>query len=151
MNKEIDLESAEIHPNFDSEDADQFPQNENVDAEQAALESGVTSIEESTDGDEEDFLDEPSRTRSRKRRKLFCFNCNRPEGHFYFYQDRWYYSFLVGLTFGLIKILGPFQCQCCGSKRWMIANWLNPGFLEVQSRLNKKSSSSKRKKKKSRR
>ena len=77
------------------------------------------------DGFEQEFADDSGKRRSRKRRKLFCFHCNRPEGHFLSAQYRWYYSFAVGMTFGLVKIIGPYQCQCCGAKRLMFANWLN--------------------------
>ncbi len=69
-----------------------------------------------------------SSTSSRARRRMHCFECNRKEGHFLASQRRWFYSFLLGLTFGLIKIVGPYQCQCCGSKRLMMFNQLNPRF-----------------------
>ena len=59
------------------------------------------------------------RPASRKRVGIFCFNCNRREGHFLHRENRWYYSYLIGLTFGLIKIIGPLQCQCCGARRLM--------------------------------
>ncbi len=70
------------------------------------------------ENDEFDDVNDRSnqRSASRKRIGLFCFNCNRLEGHFLHRQNRWYYSYLIGLTFGLIKIIGPYQCQCCGAQ-----------------------------------
>lgn len=65
---------------------------------------------------------------SRSRRRLYCFECNRDETHSLLAQRRWFYSFLLGLTFGTINIIGPYQCQCCGAKRLMCANSLNPRF-----------------------
>lgn len=69
------------------------------------------------------------KTSSRVRRRLHCFQCNRIEGHFLGAQSRWFYSFLLGLTFGLVKLFGPYQCQCCGGKRLMFSNSLNPRYL----------------------
>ena len=83
------------------------------------------------DPHEEFEYDEPEfRIRApRKRIGIFCFNCNRREGHFLYRQNSWYYSYLIGLTFGLIKIIGPYQCQCCGARRFMCADWLHSRYL----------------------
>lgn len=67
-------------------------------------------------------------TTSRSRRRLRCFECNRTEGHFLVPQGRWFYSYLLGLTFGAVTVLGPYQCQCCGAKRLMSINRLNPRY-----------------------
>ncbi len=59
---------------------------------------------------------------------LFCFHCNRPEWHVRASVYRWGYLFLVGLTFGLIKYIGPYYCKCCGHPRLMWSNNTNPRF-----------------------
>lgn len=66
----------------------------------------------------------PSGSRS-KRRKLICFACNRMEGHFLVAGRRWFFSFLLGLSFGLVLVFGPYRCQCCGTDRWMAFDSLN--------------------------
>jgi hypothetical protein len=69
-----------------------------------------------------------SQTRSRNRRSLMCFECNRPEGHFLVSGRRWFFSFLLGLTFGGILLVGPYKCQCCGSSRLMYFDSMNPRY-----------------------
>ena len=69
-----------------------------------------------------------SKKSSRSRQVMMCFECNRKEGHFLASQNRWFYSYLIGMTLGLIFLVGPYQCQCCGSKRLMIHNMLNPKY-----------------------
>lgn len=78
------------------------------------------------------------RSESRPRKRLHCFNCNRNEGHYLALKSRWFYSYLLGLTFGLISFIGPFRCQCCGEKRLLATNrfhprtWLNsPSFQKI--------------------
>jgi hypothetical protein len=66
-----------------------------------------------------------SRKRSRKRR-LVCFHCNRSEGHSNPYLGSWFYSYFIGATFGLITLIGPFRCQCCGKQRTLFKDWLHP-------------------------
>lgn len=104
--------------------------------------------DEQYDDEDDDFEDDvvhsPRVKRSRRRKGLFCFNCNRKEGHFLAKQHRWYYSYLVGLTFGLIKFVGPFQCQCCGSNRLMNTNSTNLRFWWRNFSNDVKSSSSRR-------
>ena len=75
-----------------------------------------------------------SRSSSRSRRRLFCFQCNRPEGHFLASERRWFYSFLLGLTFGIINLFGPYRCQCCGAVRMMAFNAINPRYWFRTSR-----------------
>jgi hypothetical protein len=65
------------------------------------------------------------RTSKRNKVWMMCFQCNRPEGHHIHAKSRWFYSLAVGLTFGLILLVGPYQCQCCGSPRLMAHNKLN--------------------------
>ena len=89
--------------------------------------------DDSADDLDEDFEDELAseigRRQSRKRKGMYCFHCHRQEGHFLASGSRWYYSFLIGMTFGLIRLVGPFQCLCCGAKRLMFADWANLRFL----------------------
>jgi len=72
--------------------------------------------------------DAAGRRKSRKRRRLICFHCNRPEGHFVPYRGSWFYSFFVGMSFGLVNVFGPYRCQCCGKQRLMFKDWLNPMY-----------------------
>jgi len=74
-------------------------------------------------------VDEHGNKIHRKRKRLYCFSCNRPEGHSLWKQHFWYYSFLSGLTFGVVKLFGPFQCQCCGHRRLMSVDLLSPRYL----------------------
>jgi len=86
---------------------------------------------------EEDYADSSSageieradRAARRKRHvRLFCFSCNRYEGHSVASRSRILYSFLVGFTFGLYYFLGRYACHCCGSVRLARRDWLNPRF-----------------------
>lgn len=84
----------------------------------------------------------------RKRIGLRCFNCNRMEGHFLLFYRRMWYSYLIGLTFGLAVIVGPYRCQCCGASRFMMSNLLHPRYylavLSTQSKSKSKRRSSRR-------
>ena len=60
-----------------------------------------------------------------KNRKLYCFSCHRQESHFFALKGRSHYYLMVGLTFGLIVIFGPYRCRCCGHKRLCRHNFLN--------------------------
>ena len=68
----------------------------------------------------------PKHSESRPRKRLHCFNCNRSESHFLAHKNRWFYSYLLGLTFGLITFIGPFRCQCCGDQRFFSTDRLHP-------------------------
>ena len=120
MNKDSELSFGESDPVVTDEIHYEAP------ADPDTANGGIAAVgPEFADGFEQEFADDSGRRKSRKRRKMFCFHCNRPEGHFLSAQHRWYYSFATGMTFGLIKIIGPYQCQCCGAKRLMCANRLN--------------------------
>lgn len=58
-----------------------------------------------------------------KKRKIYCFNCNRQEFHIMAYKGTAIHSFLVGMSFGLARIFGPYRCTCCGKKRAMFADF----------------------------
>lgn len=70
------------------------------------------------------------RQSERKKRhvRLFCFSCNRYEGHSIGSKHRFFYSFLLGLTFGLYFYLGRYLCHCCGNVRLGRYDWINPRF-----------------------
>jgi hypothetical protein len=70
-----------------------------------------------------------------KRRQLFCFHCNRAESHAPALRHQWQYSFLIGMTLGLIKFLGPYFCRCCGHRRFIGSDRLNPKYWLYQRRL----------------
>jgi hypothetical protein len=74
-----------------------------------------------------------------KRRDLFCFHCNRMESHAPALRYRWQYSFLIGMTLGLIKLLGPYFCRCCGHRRFIGSDRFNPKYLLYQMRLRRHS------------
>jgi hypothetical protein len=94
-------------------------------------------------------IDSQGRRIHRKRREIYCFSCNRLEGHFLWKQHFWYYSFLTGLTFGFVKWIGPFQCQCCGHRRLMSANMLSPRYWYRKFVMGKASSGGRARKGKS--
>jgi hypothetical protein len=80
------------------------------------------------EANDEDFPQYQKPSPSRRTSGLFCFNCNRDERHVLADHRRWFYSYLVGMTFGLIKIVGPFRCQCCGARRLMSSDKTNLRF-----------------------
>ena len=74
-------------------------------------------------------IEAADRAARRKRHvRLFCFSCNRYEGHSVAARSRLLYSFLVGFSFGLYYYLGRYSCHCCGSVRMARRDWLNPRF-----------------------
>ena len=74
-------------------------------------------------------LEREERAERRKRHvRLFCFSCNRYEGHSIAARSRLLYSFLLGITFGVYYYLGRFSCHCCGTVRLGRYDWLNVRF-----------------------
>jgi hypothetical protein len=73
-----------------------------------------------------------------QRRTLFCFHCHRPETHSLATRHSPIYSFLIGLSLGLVKLLGPFYCRCCGHRRLMASDRLHPKFWLHTRHLRKK-------------
>lgn len=72
--------------------------------------------------------EEKAESRFSNRKRMFCFGCNRPDGHAIAGGNRFFYSFLLGLTFGLIYLVGPYRCQCCGTLRLFRFNRMNPRY-----------------------
>lgn len=87
------------------------------------MESGNVEVEYI----EDDYDDSSSRKRSKKR-KIYCFNCNRQEFHIMAYKGTSLHSLLVGMTFGLARIFGPYRCTCCGKKRAMFADFCSLSY-----------------------
>lgn len=69
--------------------------------------------------------DASRRKKTSSRRKMMCFSCNRPDRHYLATKKRRIYSFLLGISLGLILIVGPYRCQCCGTPRLMSHDSLN--------------------------
>lgn len=72
---------------------------------------------------------EEARVSGRKRLNLYCFHCNRPESHFHTLQGKWYFSYMLGFSFGLLNLTGPFRCVCCGHKRLSRLNHMHPRMI----------------------
>ena len=85
---------------------------------------------------DDEFDDSPDavRRRNRKRLRLFCFHCNRPEGFYHANRGTWMYSYLIGLTFGLSRWIGPFKCRCCGHRRFFKTDRLHPKMWIKQTK-----------------
>ncbi len=115
-----------------------------------AAAQAAKAMDDGQEGDVElgDYVDEPlddlqaEMGDRRKRIGLHCFNCNRMEGHYLLFYRRAWYSYLIGLTFGLAVIAGPYRCQCCGAARFMMSNLLHPKYyLSLFSTRSKRRSS----------
>ncbi|HMO14053.1 MAG TPA: hypothetical protein PKD64_13735 [Pirellulaceae bacterium] len=73
--------------------------------------------EELIDGYTDEYLDEEIVTVEKS--KLFCWFCNRPETHVFLPSLNPVQLVITQvLTIGLIRFVGPFQCVCCGHRRW---------------------------------
>ena len=62
------------------------------------------------------------------KKKLYCFSCHRMEYHYNALKGTAYHHLLVGFTFGLALIFGPYRCRCCGYRRLCRFDFLNPKF-----------------------
>lgn len=82
--------------------------------------------------------------KGRRKPRLYCFHCNRPENHANPYLGAWFYSYFIGLTFGLLHFFGPFRCTCCGRQRLMFKDWAHPKFHAIMARNRAAASSSRR-------
>ena len=79
-----------------------------------------------------------------KKKRLYCFHCNRQENHSNPFIGAWFYSYLIGLSFGLLHFFGPFRCTCCGRNRLMFKDWTHPKFHAIMARNRAASPSSSR-------
>lgn len=100
--------------------------NELVSADALAQPTEGASVE--VDYAEEDYHDSSSSRKRSKKRKIYCFNCNRQEFHIMAYKGTVLHSFLVGMSFGLARIFGPYRCTCCGKKRAMFADFCSLSY-----------------------
>ncbi len=91
--------------------------------------------------EEEPYKENSSSSYKRsKKRKIYCFNCNRQEFHIMAYKGTMLHSFLVGMSFGLARIFGPYRCTCCGKKRAMFADFCSLSYhwrMASERRLSK--------------
>lgn len=144
---------------------------ETMSSRPAEANEGPTTVaqladDEGWDEDEDEYGDEyegeyeesevgaPTRSGSKSARKrlgLHCFNCNRYEGHYLSFYRRAWYSFIIGMSFGLAIIIGPYRCQCCGSSRLMMSNLLHPKYYIAVSRTRSRKRSRSSRSKSSRR
>lgn len=132
-----EIDPAPEHPGLQSGDAPEFdPHSEPGDLgeESELAESELAELE---------LAELEAELESSGKRKLSvvslrCFHCNRPEKHFLAYRRRWYYSYLTGLTLGLITLIGPFKCRCCGANRLSRIEWLHPKIWLQPAPVNKK-------------
>ena len=115
------------------------------------MENTLPGDEQILAGSDENFendnfsQDSGKKKKKKKRFKIFCFSCNRPEYHSMKSKKGRIYSYLLGMTFGLLTFIGPFTCVCCGSSRFWCRNWLNPRYwFRNFKKKSKRKSSSKR-------
>ena len=92
----------------------------------------------------EEHADDADTRKGRKKPRMYCFHCNRQESHSNPYIGAWFYSYAIGLTFGLLHLFGPFRCTCCGRQRLMFKDWAHPKFHAVMARNRAASPSSSR-------
>ena len=76
-----------------------------------------------------------------KNRKLYCFSCHRLEYHYSALKGTSYHYLLIGCTFGLALIFGPYRCRCCGHRRLCRYNFLNLRYHLHRRKYSIKSSS----------
>lgn len=107
------------------------------------LEDEVIEAAEYQRGISDDFLSVGTSSGASKLR-IYCFACHRMEYHYSTLKGKSYHYLLVGLTFGLALIFGPYRCRCCGHRRFVRYNSLNPRFWLHRWKYSGKSTSSKR-------
>ena len=118
QSKTPNLESSSV---LVGSDTDVLLESEQVDAYEDSVFQDEKSLTELQD-------QERAERRRRRRVRLFCFSCNRYEGHAVAARRRLFYSFVLGFTFGLYRYLGLYACNCCGSVRLGRYDWLNLRF-----------------------
>jgi len=106
-----------------------------------SMEAEGVEVERLNDDRDEDYeLDSPTSRKRSKKRKIYCFNCNRQEFHIMAYKGTSLHSLLVGMSFGLARIFGPYRCTCCGKKRAMFADFCSFSYhwrMASERRLSK--------------
>lgn len=115
----------------------------------AAADHGEAYPDSPGEVEHEPLLTNPRR-RSKKQ-KIFCFNCNRQEFHIMAFKGTWLHSFLLGMSFGLIRFVGPYRCTCCGKKRAMYADFCSVSYHLRMWNQRRLSSTTRRRKRSSRR
>ena len=61
-------------------------------------------------------------------RTIYCFSCNRQEGHFIAAYSRFILILSLILSLGLYAIFGQYRCHCCSSPRMFRYDFLNPKY-----------------------
>lgn len=145
----LDLSASLYSPDFTSMSQ---PKPTPGDTENGSLFPLDSKLDQVIENEEESYLD-PSRhdlsgnirdssgddDRRRKRRELFCFHCHRMETHLLAPRFGVIYSFLIGLTLGLVKLIGPYYCRCCSHGRFLGWDQVHPKYWLHQRRLRKHS------------
>lgn len=98
-----------------------------------------TEPEFSYEADESYEKEADTGSSSKARLDLYCFSCNRRESHSHVLKRKWYYPYIVGFSFGLIKFIGPFHCVCCGTRRISRLSTIHPRNI-VRTAMGKQSS-----------
>ena len=70
----------------------------------------------------------PAVVPKRNSRTIYCFSCNRQEGHFISAYSRFILILAVVLSLGLYVFVGQYRCHCCSSSRFMRYDFLNPKY-----------------------
>ena len=96
-----------------------------------------------------DGFNESAALSTTKSKRLYCFACHRMEYHYNALKGAYYHHLLIGITFGLALIFGPYRCRCCGYRRMVRYNFLNPRFHYHRWKYSKTSSNSSTKSKSS--
>ncbi len=98
-----------------------------INADLPAADAGTEEPLESQRGISDNFRSPvaPSSASTGKSRKLYCFSCHRLENHYNALKGKSYHYLLVGITFGLVSLFGPYRCRCCGHRRLCRSNFLN--------------------------
>ncbi|MEZ6094891.1 MAG: hypothetical protein R3C03_11770 [Pirellulaceae bacterium] len=84
----------------------------------------------------EDEWDNPG---GKHRRLLFCFHCHRREYHFHTLRKKSVFPLLIGMTLGMLSVIGPYRCYCCGNHRLFNFDSLHPRTLYEHWRFRKSS------------
>ena len=60
--------------------------------------------------------------------KLLCFTCSQTQEHFNVAKSTGYYPFFIGISLGLVALVGPFRCSICSKRRFSRLNFLHPKY-----------------------
>lgn len=92
------------------------------------IDSGPEELTEYQRGISDGFNSVGGTSPSSKSLRIYCFACHRMEYHYSALKGKAYHHLLIGLTFGLALVFGPYRCRCCGYRRYVRYDFLNPRF-----------------------